>query len=1096
MSIGSKPLLVVLTLLLSLFVSAQHYNTQYGQNRIQYQAFDWRYYSTTNFDVYYYTGGQEYAKEAVKYLEEEFLNLTDKIGYAPYVKPKILIYNSIHDLQQSNIGIDGDVYTLGGKTNFVKLDIEVAYPGQAHLFRDEIEYRLAKKLINDMLYGGSLGEIFQNAYLLTLPDWFIDGAARYIAYGWSEEMDNYIRDYLDRTKVKNILKVTTEEESGYVGQSIWNYIVDEYGTSNISNILNLTRIIRKEENSITATLGIGYKDFLDNWQNFYTEQKQFVDSLYVQVPKDRVLSHHKNRDLITSSVRMNPLGDKVAYARIKNGKYYVFVDDLASGKKKLLVKGGFKINNQRVDEHLPLVDWQDAQTVGVIVFRRGNLFLDTYNINSGEKRRKPLSRFRQIESFTFNDNGRLAVISGDIDGKNDLYLISMRRNALRRITNDVYDDIDPVFIPGTAAILFSSNRTSDTLNIENIPITEVTDNFNVFLYDLDTTKHAYYRMTNTLGVDRRPEVKNEYFIYYLSDQKGITNLYQLNLLDTTFTQITNFNKSIKDFDLHFDNDAVSFMMLDEGFHKVYYDSTYNLEKSRFTLPTKRQDDKMTRFLQIRNDEEAELLVDDPPVRDFTIELDEDTTDFDPLEPDAFIFEEDTTVTPDLPAGFIDTDNYQFSDELEDDYRPNSFFSNFGFLERESEVAGPFPYKPRFSFSNITASFETDPWIGAFGLSLQAQVQDVMENHKVKAGGYFPFDFSQGKWFVEYRFLPFWADLRFRIDRKSYLFESGGFNTSTDFTQRYSLMKVETAFSLPITHTFRLEVAPFYSVRRFQNLQFEAVLQNDPTQAQDSKVEYIGPYAAAIYDNTVEKGFNIFHGTKAKLEYRRYQPLTADADHFSNLRLDVRHYQKIHREITLATRGFYGSFWGPYKTFYLLGGVDNWVLPDYQNQSLNPNNPSPQEDPLVFTNDFDRSNLLFYEFATNLRGFDFNEQFGSDALVFNAELRVPVFRYLIRRPIKSNFLRNFQIIGFYDVGTAWTGKPPFTRENAFTADDIQFPNSAFSAEINNFDNPWLMGYGLGLRTVFLGYYLKVDRAIPVRNQEEGNPQWYFSVGLDF
>ena len=41
--------------------------------------------------------------------------------------------------------------------------------------------------------GGSLKDMFQNAVLLNLPEWFIDGASRYAAKGWSTDMDDFIR---------------------------------------------------------------------------------------------------------------------------------------------------------------------------------------------------------------------------------------------------------------------------------------------------------------------------------------------------------------------------------------------------------------------------------------------------------------------------------------------------------------------------------------------------------------------------------------------------------------------------------------------------------------------------------------------------------------------------------------------------------------------------------------------------------------------------------------------------------------------------------------------------------------------------------------
>jgi len=54
--------------------SAQTELSQFGKNRVQYKNFNWRYYSSDNFDIYFYDGGQENALIAAKFLEKEFEN--------------------------------------------------------------------------------------------------------------------------------------------------------------------------------------------------------------------------------------------------------------------------------------------------------------------------------------------------------------------------------------------------------------------------------------------------------------------------------------------------------------------------------------------------------------------------------------------------------------------------------------------------------------------------------------------------------------------------------------------------------------------------------------------------------------------------------------------------------------------------------------------------------------------------------------------------------------------------------------------------------------------------------------------------------------
>jgi len=266
----------------------------FGKNRIQYKVFDWRYYSTDNFEVYYYDKGQATARLSAEYMEKEYERMTGILGYAPYAKSKIFLYNSVSDLQQSNVGIEGEQFTVSGQTNFVKLQVEVANPGTITGLKEQLVLKTARMLINDMMYGGNLTDIIQNAYLLSLPDWFMDGAALYLAKGWSVEMDDYLRQLLGKKKVKKLSKFTGPE-AALVGQSIWNYVAEQFGENSINNILNLTRIIRNEENSIESTLGVPYKQFIYDWNVYYESMAEKIKGKYNHAPPNKRLKKKKQK---------------------------------------------------------------------------------------------------------------------------------------------------------------------------------------------------------------------------------------------------------------------------------------------------------------------------------------------------------------------------------------------------------------------------------------------------------------------------------------------------------------------------------------------------------------------------------------------------------------------------------------------------------------------------------------------------------------------------------------------------------------------------------------------------------------------------------
>jgi hypothetical protein len=274
---------VVAFLAILLPASAQQARETFGKNRIQYKNFDWKYLSSDNYDVYYYGDRRKVATEALQYLESEFDRITDLIGYPPFLKTKVFLYNSISDLQQSNIGLNHTQYNVGGETDFIKPYIEIAHPGNTEDFKEELIYKVSSLMVNEMMFGGNLREMFQNAVLLNLPEWFVEGAPRYVAKGWNAEMDDYVRQLVRNKKLNKALK-QSGKDAKLVGQSIWNYIVEKYGKSSISNILNYTRVIRSEQKSILLTLGIPFRQLMSDWRQYYTQIEKRVGESYVPPP--------------------------------------------------------------------------------------------------------------------------------------------------------------------------------------------------------------------------------------------------------------------------------------------------------------------------------------------------------------------------------------------------------------------------------------------------------------------------------------------------------------------------------------------------------------------------------------------------------------------------------------------------------------------------------------------------------------------------------------------------------------------------------------------------------------------------------------------
>ena len=176
--------------------TAQNYPSleRFGKNRIQYRNFEWKIIRTSNFEIYYYQDGRQIANLTAQYAESEFDRITELLGYTPYSRVKIFLFNSPAELTQSNIGLNAQSGLNSREQNLSKSRVELAFTGDQISFRKQIVHDIAMLFVYDMLYGGSLKDALQSSLLLTLPDWFMPGIASYIAGGNSLELDDYMRD--------------------------------------------------------------------------------------------------------------------------------------------------------------------------------------------------------------------------------------------------------------------------------------------------------------------------------------------------------------------------------------------------------------------------------------------------------------------------------------------------------------------------------------------------------------------------------------------------------------------------------------------------------------------------------------------------------------------------------------------------------------------------------------------------------------------------------------------------------------------------------------------------------------------------------------
>lgn len=351
--------------------------------------------------------------------------------------------------------------------------------------------------------------------------------------------------------------------------------------------------------------------------------------------------------------------------------------------------------------------------------------------------------------------------------------------------------------------------------------------------------------------------------------------------------------------------------------------------------------------------------------------------------------------------------------------------------------------------------------------------DLFENYKIIGGFRFSGNFDSNEYLLSVE------NLKGNFD-KQLTFHRVVMNAQSDD----ALIKIHTQelfYSMRYPFSMVSAIKGTFSLRNDRNVYLSTDLKNLHKENEmrtwaSVKLEY-------IFDNTRQRGINIYYGIRLKLFGEMYKQIDRKKSDLFVIGGDIRHYLKIHRDLIWANRLAGSTSFGSNKLVYFMGGVDNWIpfLSKIKTFDQSVQVSSSQ-------------NYAFQTLATNMRGFSQNIRNGNSFALINSELRWPFIRYFANHPIGSGFLNNLQVVGFGDIGTAWTGLHPYLGQNAY--DKEVHTNGPITVTIDTNREPIVAGFGFGLRSQLFGYFIRADWAWGIENYILLPRVFYLSLNLDF
>ncbi len=538
---GLRPFVAAAFAAAMLLSAAATARAQYfGQNKVQYQDFDFEVLRTEHFDIYHYPEMDVAVEYLVLMAERWYARLSRLLNHDLSGRQPLIMYASGPHFRQTNT-LQGDVgESTGGVTEILKRRMVLPFSGPLA----ETDHVLGHELVHAFQFditgeGGGIA-LAGVPTVMRFPLWFVEGMAEYLSVGPRDaNTAMWMRDAV-QTRLPDASKLQDPRFFPYrYGHSLWAYIAGIYGDDAVGRILKASRTSGSPAMAFARVIGVAPDSAVAGWHRALTET---YNPLFEQT--SRPIDY--GRPLMTPDISGGRLN--VAPALSPDGKHLIFLSErdlfsidmfLAEVETGRIIR---KITKTDVDPHFESIQFinsagawdMEGRRFAIGGISKGRPVLTIIDIESG--RRIQEARFDELgEIFnpSWSPDGRHVAFSAIVGGLSDLFVYDLEDDELRRLTNDAYADLQPAWSPDGSTIAIVTDRFSTGLSslLFGDYVLALVNPSTGAVEPLDTFNEGKH-----ISPQWSPSGED---LYFISDQNGISNVYRLNLESGETYQLTN-----------------------------------------------------------------------------------------------------------------------------------------------------------------------------------------------------------------------------------------------------------------------------------------------------------------------------------------------------------------------------------------------------------------------------------------------------------------------------------------------------------------------------------------------------------------------------
>lgn len=504
----------------------------FGKNKVRYDTFQWKEYSTPHFRISYYDRVEPTLPKLASFAESAYDELARKLNFQIPEPIPMIAYATHADFEQTNVIVAFIPEGVGAfaepARNRMVLPVDMSDLELQRL----IQHELVHIFQYEILYQGKLGK----ALAARPPLWFMEGMASYLADDEDARARAVMRDASATDQVPSV----DANPQGYFayryGHMVFKFVEAEWG------IEGLRDFVFEFRNTLGSGVGRAIKRAFDlDVDEFDSRFRSFLRKHYQGEIVDRgdprefgpAFRAQEGTTSLEVSPAVSPSGDLIAAFSTVKEAVDIALFGVPDRRLYRNLTRGFTTQYQYLIAQMltvgptrgrDLAFAPDGGSVAVFARRERGRVLLLVDTRRGGIVKEYAIPVDQAGQPAFSPDGTTIAFHAFDRGQGDIFLLNTTSGEVRNLTDSASFDAAPTFAPDGRSLVYSST-TGETTKL--------------FRLSLDDPSQRE-PLTFGLGDDEGASFSRDgATLYFASDRdQGIFDLYALDLASGALSRLT------------------------------------------------------------------------------------------------------------------------------------------------------------------------------------------------------------------------------------------------------------------------------------------------------------------------------------------------------------------------------------------------------------------------------------------------------------------------------------------------------------------------------------------------------------------------------